>query len=450
MKYFLIGLLALLSLKVSSSNNVSPAHIHVAVKDFKGGDIIIMIGHQKEVIQADTCGVFDYTTTLKEPGKAVLFLKKYACIIPIYLENGMEASLTLSFTEKKDKSSLQPYELELKYSGDNGDCTEFMRKYEEWSCSKSPWPFPRIDTMSFALYREKFLKDVDSVKSELVRVKSLAFRRMMMTEIDNNIPYELFRFAWSKLKKDADFEQFAASFDRNDPDNLAIAAQYLRHYLRHHPAPEGEEELHYLHSLKQIFTNQEVINAFADDYIRDFLKKAPDNMEEVYKLYSSISTNPEARASADTLYTHYKKLKKGEGAFDFRMTDQKGKKFRLSDFRGKAMYIDVWATWCGPCCAEIPYMEKLAAHYAKNKKIALLSISIDKNKVKWIKKVTEDKPQWKQFICPGGFDSEVCKNYDIYAIPRFLFFDKNGKVISLDAPRPSSPEIIEYIDKHIR
>ena len=95
-------------------------------------------------------------------------------------------------------------------------------------------------------------------------------------------------------------------------------------------------------------------------------------------------------------------------------------------------------------------MEKLAAHYAKNKKIALLSISIDKNKDKWIKKVTEDKPQWKQFICPGGFDSEVCKNYDIYAIPRFLFFDKNGKVISLDAPRPSSPEIIEYIDKHIR
>ena len=165
-------------------------------------------------------------------------------------------------------------------------------------------------------------------------------------------------------------------------------------------------------------------------------------MEEVYKLYSNISTNPEARALV--------KLRKGAPAIDFEMTDAKGKKFRLSDFHGKAVYIDVWATWCGPCCAEIPHMEKLAAHYAKNKKIVLLSISLDKNKAKWEKKLAEDKPQWRQFICLDAFDSEVCKNYGINAIPRFLFFDKDGKVISLDAPRPSSAKITEYIDRHIR
>ena len=112
--------------------------------------------------------------------------------------------------------------------------------------------------------------------------------------------------------------------------------------------------------------------------------------------------------------------------------------------------VDFYATWCGPCCAEIPHMEKLAAHYAKNKKIVLLSISLDKNKAKWEKKLAEDKPQWRQFICLDAFDSEVCKNYGINAIPRFLFFDKDGKVISLDAPRPSSAKITESIDRHIR
>ena len=116
----------------------------------------------------------------------------------------------------------------------------------------------------------------------------------------------------------------------------------------------------------------------------------------------------------------------------------------------KPVLVDFWATWCGPCCAEIPHMEKLAAHYAKNKKIVLLSISLDKNKAKWEKKLAEDKPQWRQFICLDAFDSEVCKNYGINAIPRFLFFDKDGKVISLDAPRPSSAKITEYIDRHIR
>ena len=76
----------------------------------------------------------------------------------------------------------------------------------------------------------------------------------------------------------------------------------------------------------------------------------------------------------------------------------------------------------------------------------MLSISLDKNKAKWEKKLAEDKPQWRQFICLDAFDSEVCKNYGINAIPRFLFFDKDGKVISLDAPRPSSAKITEYID----
>ena len=132
------------------------------------------------------------------------------------------------------------------------------------------------------------------------------------------------------------------------------------------------------------------------------------------------------------------------------MTDAKGKKFRLSDFHGKAVYIDVWATWCGPCCAEIPHMEKLAAHYAKKKK-SFCSVSLwTKTRPNGKKKLAEDKPQWRQFICLDAFDSEVCKNYGINAIPRFLFFDKDGKVISLDAPRPSSAKITEYIDRHIR
>ena len=163
MRYFLIGLLALLSLEASSTNSVNPAHIRGVVKDFKGGDVIMMINRKKEVVQVDDNGVFDYTTTLKEPGKAILFFEKYEYILPLYIENGMEASLTFSFVEKKDKSSLLPYDLELEYSGDNGDCTEFMQKYEALSLY-NVWPFSRIDTMSFAQYREKFLEDMDRVK----------------------------------------------------------------------------------------------------------------------------------------------------------------------------------------------------------------------------------------------------------------------------------------------
>ena len=60
MRYFLIGLLALLSLEASSTNSVNPAHIRGVVKDFKGGDVIMMINRKKEVVQVDDNGVFDY------------------------------------------------------------------------------------------------------------------------------------------------------------------------------------------------------------------------------------------------------------------------------------------------------------------------------------------------------------------------------------------------------
>ena len=62
---------------------------------------------------------------------------------------------------------------------------------------------------------------------------------------------------------------------------------------------------------------------------------------------------------------------------------------------------------------------------------------VSTNKSKWQNKLKEDKPKWRQFICPDNFNSQLCKNYDIDAIPRFLFFDKDGRILSLNAPRPS-------------
>ena len=450
MKKIWIYLLTLLAVNAVQAEEVKPAHIQGKIKNFTGGNVLVYYYNEKiDTLSVDPNGLFDYSVIVESPQGASLAFEEYKCGISLFIENGMDAQLTISFVQKPQEE-ITSYEPQIVYEGDNQDCTQFMNEYQDWSLYKSPWSFARLDTISFAEYREKFLEDVDSVKSELMKVKSRAFKRMMAAEIDRSIPENLFRFAWSKLRDDADFEQFAESFDRNDPDNIGMAERYMRYYMRNHPAPEGQKGIYYLNSLKQVFANQEIINAFADDYIDGYLKQAPEDMEAVLDVYKKISTNTEAHASADKVYAHYKNLKKGADALDFDMVDKKGGKFHLSDFHGKAVYIDVWATWCGPCCAEIPHMEKLAAHYAKNKKIVLLSISLDENKAKWIKKLAEDKPQWKQFICPDAFHSKLCKNYDINGIPRFLFFDKDGKVISLNALRPSSPDIINYIDRHIR
>ena len=165
--------------------------------------------------------------------------------------------------------------------------------------------------------------------------------------------------------------------------------------------------------------------------------------------YGKYLVTPSLKARAEAIGTALYDTAPGSIAADFTYPDVNGKEVSLSDFKGKVVLVDVWATWCGPCCMEIPYMEKLVKHYAKNKKIEFLSISLDENQKKWKKKLTEDKPEWKQFICPDNFQSTLCQEYDIDGIPRFLFFDKKGKIVSLGAPRPSSSKIIEYIDQHI-
>ena len=201
--------------------------------------------------------------------------------------------------------------------------------------------------------------------------------------------------------------------------------------------------------LPKMFYNQDMINVFADNQIVNMLQQAPENMDQLLADYMKVSTNAEGHAKAKEVYAHYNKMRKGMPSIDFTFQNEKGKTMRLSDFRGKALYIDLWATWCGGCVAETPYMAKLYEHYKKDKRIQLISISMDRDRSLWLKKNKEDKVTWPQFIEPDEFKSDLAKAFDITFIPRFLLFDKDGKILSLNAPRPSSDDIIEWIEKNI-
>ena len=79
-------------------------------------------------------------------------------------------------------------------------------------------------------------------------------------------------------------------------------------------------------------------------------------------------------------------LEAGSVVKDFEMRDRDGNLVKLSDFKGKLVYMDIWATWCGPCVEEIPNMEKLYQHYKDDPQILLVSVSVDRKKNLWEKK----------------------------------------------------------------
>lgn len=156
------------------------------------------------------------------------------------------------------------------------------------------------------------------------------------------------------------------------------------------------------------------------------------------------------------LLDYYKQkvaAKKMEGvvspSFDYE--NHKGGKTKLEDLRGKYVYIDVWATWCGPCIAEIPHLKKVEAKY-HGKNIDFVSISVDTEKdyEKWKKMVVAKELGGIQLFADKNWTSDFIKAYGINAIPRFILIGPDGKVIKADAPRPSSSLLVELLDSLVK
>ncbi len=121
-----------------------------------------------------------------------------------------------------------------------------------------------------------------------------------------------------------------------------------------------------------------------------------------------------------------------------------GSKTSLSDLKGKYVYVDVWATWCPPCRAEIPHLQKLEKKY-HNRNIAFVSISLDKesDKVKWKKMIKDKKMSGIQLF--AGKDQTFTKGYGIRGIPRFILIDPQGNIANANAPRPSNVVAIDKL-----
>lgn len=141
--------------------------------------------------------------------------------------------------------------------------------------------------------------------------------------------------------------------------------------------------------------------------------------------------------------------KKMEGlvspSFDYE--NHKGGKTKLEDLRGKYVYIDVWATWCGPCIAEIPHLKKVEEKYhGKNIEFVSISVDVEKDYDKWKKMVTDKQLGGVQLYADKNWTSDFIKAFGINAIPRFILIGPDGKVIKADAARPSSVSLTELLD----
>lgn len=142
----------------------------------------------------------------------------------------------------------------------------------------------------------------------------------------------------------------------------------------------------------------------------------------------------------------------GKPAPIFSFEDYDGNIRNLKEFIGKIVYIDAWASWCGPCIAELPHAKEIYNKYKDNSNIVFLYMSIDDNRDNWEKAIRErnlyDGIQGIAF--PNGFNSDFARKYNIQGIPNYILIDKSGNLVTHRAPKPSQPDkLIPLLDKMV-
>lgn len=188
-------------------------------------------------------------------------------------------------------------------------------------------------------------------------------------------------------------------------------------------------------------TNPKIAEFLVDKYTTDFVSSVGvDNLDVVSGVYNAKVTDPELKSKFDALCAEWAKIAKGQPSPGFKYLNIDGKEVALEDLAGKYIYVDVWATWCGPCRGEIPSLKELE-HQFKGKNINFVSISCDQDKAAWEKMVKEEKLGGIQLH--NGGDQAFMEAYMIRGIPRFILIDREGKIVSCDMTRPSNPKTIE-------
>jgi thiol-disulfide isomerase/thioredoxin len=131
------------------------------------------------------------------------------------------------------------------------------------------------------------------------------------------------------------------------------------------------------------------------------------------------------------------KFKAGAKINDFEFLDLEGKKVMLTDYRDKIIYLDLWASWCGPCIntfrTKTPEFEQKLRAYED---VVLMYVSIDENQDPWKNYLSKNEMRGVHLFAGKGFESEIMKYFKVWGIPRYIIIDKDNKIFTVNAPRP--------------
>lgn len=304
-----------------------------------------------------------------------------------------------------------------------------------------------------------FVSKLDSIKKE-IKSGNTEFDILLKKKIDYDVDYYAAYFLQTPRTAHPKREDWPEFYNTIISDNKFTTDEVLQ-------LPQGARMLSIystfgcLSSNKKYLGLEDYYNACLNYLKNDRLKgeyivrnifpkiKSYDQYLSMSDRYGKYLVTPSQKARVEAIGTALYDTAPGKMAADFTYPDVNGKDVSLSDFKGKVVLVDVWATWCGPCRGEIPHLKKLEEEM-HGTDVVFLGVSVDeaKDKQKWLDFIKKEKLGGIQLHASGW--SKITKDYKIKGIPRFMVFDKKGNIVSVDAPRPSSPELKQMLEAELK
>lgn len=155
-------------------------------------------------------------------------------------------------------------------------------------------------------------------------------------------------------------------------------------------------------------------------------------VNEVERMYAGLTPRVQQSYPGKKLKRTIDKMKAtavGNVAPDFKLQTPEGSEVALSDYRGKYVLLDFWASWCGPCLQEVPNVKKVYDQY-HDQGFEILSVSLDDKKENWVNAIEKHQLNWEHVSSLKGWDCPVVKLYSISGVPAMYLIDKEGKIMA--------------------
>lgn len=383
--------------------------------------------------------------------------------VPLVLEPGQTLRVTLS--HKKDSWSAT-------YQGKNADVCRFQKQLQ--SLNAAGWEIITLDeygdeetslnkNYDFDGRMQQLAKAYPATLAMADKIANDSLRRACRHVAD--VTYLTARIACLSardeakgIKEDAQLQQLIATIDPNDGEmtNQGLVDKWLATKVKGSPDDDNftDYALSYIKTVDKNITNPRTRHQLFDAIASSVF--TADNKTFVLDDFWKAFTQ-----AADTSLVNYyqtvvdskRATKSGAPCPDEAFMDANGQTHQLSEWfnKGKYLFIDIWATWCIPCCKEIPYIEQHVEHYKNNPKIQFVSISLDNHHDAWQKKLDKDKPAWPQYISATKDEMDkLMKDWGITGIPRFIIVNPDGTIHDSNAMRLSDPLFREKMDAMLK